>query len=133
MKGWFFHHHSRLHRHARPRWSHPGYNAGWWCRPDEAFEVMGSDHVRILPLPKGRWLGRFHPVAGDPPLHWSRVEAVLADHFGRTRRALMCAQSSSRATAAGRALPRLRRPPGLAGPQALTPAIKSCVYPQKKA
>ena len=91
MKGWFFHHYSRLHRHKPPRWAHPGYNAGWWCRPDEAFEVMGSDSVRILPLPKGRWLGRFHPGGGDPPLHWTRLEQVLHDHFGRTRRALMCA------------------------------------------
>lgn len=91
MKGWFFHHHSRLHKHKGPRWAHPGYSAGWWCHPHEAFEVMGSDHVRILPLPKGRWLGRFHPVAGDPPLHWSRLQLVLDDHFQRTRRALMCA------------------------------------------
>ena len=52
---------------------------------------MGNDAVRILPLPKGRWLGRFHPEDGDPPLHWTRLEQVLDDHFSRTRRALMCA------------------------------------------
>lgn len=91
MKGWFFHHYTRLNQHKGPRWAHPNYNAGWWCKPNEAFDVMGSDHVRILPLPKGRWLGRFHPVAGDPPLHWSRLEAVLTDHFNRTRKALLCA------------------------------------------
>ena len=91
MKGWFFHHYSRLHRHKAPRWSHPGYNAGWWCRPGEAHSVMGSEHLRILPLPKGQWLGRFHPVGSDPPLHWTRLEAVLHDHFQRSRKALLCA------------------------------------------
>lgn len=91
MKGWFFHHFSLLHRHCAPRWAHPAYQAGWWCRPDEAHHVMGNDAVRILPLPKGRWLGRFHPEGGDPPLHWTRLEQVLDDHFSRTRRALMCA------------------------------------------
>ena len=91
MKGWFFHHFSLLHRHCAPRWAHPAYQAGWWCRPDEAYHVMGNDAVRILPLPKGRWLGRFHPEGGDPPLHWTRLEQVLDDHFSRTRRALMCA------------------------------------------
>ncbi len=91
MKGWFFHHFSLLHRHCAPRWAHPACQAGWWCRPDEAHHVMGNDAVRILPLPKGRWLGRFHPEGGDPPLHWTRLEQVLDDHFSRTRRALMCA------------------------------------------
>ena len=91
MKGWFFHHHTRLHRHRAPQWAHPQYAAGWWCKPDEAHLVMGSDHVRILPLPKGRWLGKFHPTEGDPPLHWTRLQAVLHDHFSRTHRALMCA------------------------------------------
>lgn len=91
MKGWFFHHFSRLHRHKKPQWAHPEYNAGWWCKPDEAHLVMGNDAVRILPLPKGRWLGRFHPEGSDPPLHWTRLEQVLSDHFSRTHRALMCA------------------------------------------
>ena len=91
MKGWFFHHHTRLHRHRAPQWAHPQYAAGWWCKPDEAHLVMGSDHVRILPLPKGRWLGKFHTTEGDPPFHWTRLQAVLHDHFSRTHRALMCA------------------------------------------
>jgi hypothetical protein len=91
MKGWFFHHHTRLNRHRAPQWAHPQYAAGWWCKPHEAHDVMGSDHVRILPLPKGRWLGKFHPTESDPPLHWSRLEAVLHDHFSRTHKALMCA------------------------------------------
>ena len=91
MKGWFFRHYTHIHKGKSPRWAHPDHAAGWWCRPSEAHQVMGSDHVRILPLPKGRWLGRFHPTQGDPPLHWSRLEQVLDDHFSRTRRALMCA------------------------------------------
>lgn len=91
MKGWFFHHFSRLHRHRPPRWAHPHYNAGWWCRPGEAHIVMGGEGVRILPLPKGRWLGRFHPAGDDPPLDWTRLDHVLSDHFNRTRRALLCA------------------------------------------
>ena len=53
---------------------------------------MGSDHVRILtPAQKDVGSANSTPRRGDPPLHWSRLEAVLHDHFSRTHKALMCA------------------------------------------
>ena len=52
---------------------------------------MGSDHVRILAASQRTMAGPIPPHGGDPPLHWSRLEAVLHDHFSRTHKALMCA------------------------------------------
>ena len=88
MKGWFFHHFSLLHRHCAPRWAHPAYQAGWWCRPDEAHHVMGNDAAIKFAGSQGHFeLNVYNPMMSYNLLQSIQLLGDAADSF--TERMLM--------------------------------------------
>ncbi|HEY8403855.1 MAG TPA: DUF1853 family protein [Flavobacteriales bacterium] len=58
MKGYFFHHYSRLEGAVPPKHAHPHYNGGWYIYEHE-LPLFKGDYAQWMLLPKQRWIGTY--------------------------------------------------------------------------
>lgn len=92
VKGYFFHHFTRLMQFKIPHGGHPKHNAGWWAYEREVDRLFAGDGTWII-LPKSDWLAAVHlDVSDERLLSARRMPHACRDYIAANGRAVMVAQ-----------------------------------------
>lgn len=92
VKGYFFHHFTRLMAYKMPLGGHPRHNAGWWAYEREVDRLFAGEGTWII-LPKSDWLAAVHvDVSDDRLLSARRMPNACREYLAAYGRAVMIAQ-----------------------------------------
>lgn len=92
IKGYFFHHFTRLFNYKIPHGGHPKHNAGWWAYEREVDRLFRGEGAWVI-LPKSDWLAAVHAdVTDDRILSSRRMPNACRDYLAEYGRAVMIAQ-----------------------------------------
>lgn len=92
VKGYFFHHYTKLLKHQVPHGGHPAHNAGWWAYERELNHLFSGDGTWVI-LPKSDWLANVHLNLADDRLLSARLMvSACREYFASAGRSVMVAQ-----------------------------------------
>jgi hypothetical protein len=92
MKGYFFHHASRLIAPVAPKLAHPHYSSGWYITKSQ-LEQFDSSPQQWLVLPKQYWTCPFHFSRNELEIYnGNKMIEVVKEELLRTQKAVMVMQ-----------------------------------------